>query len=667
MHPRTIVVLTTANMASPTDSVFNNSQLPPTEVPYSSLTWEQLEEAWRRDDANAFEMLLQETRHDIDICVGGYPDDLIGLGIVDCRAAACMQRALQLGLHLERDSNGYTALTQAADREGRGAMVELLADADANLLGEFNFNDETPLSIATFKMLVQLKAHNSVARGWWNDVMARHRALRGRPHSSPWEVMPHFIESGAINPHTVLALAEALPAALLDTVNTLLDGVISEFSIRDHMRPLRALLRKHAITQRHPTDQQMQLLLATRSTLPVRCARLTPLVHAPTQPLSDIQLAARLLEYNVLLEDNDENELAEPARFPFLLCQWRGLHFYRHYYNYMQREEYVRCSHLNRLAPAPAVFVKAGVAVGLSQLMRESAAERAVGVIRHLYHNFGQDGRQRAYWDNSLTFRSTRDMLMYRSTTDLSAFTADVSSTARHASLRWLNQADVRGNPTCATSEVPHQAVRYALGLKAFAAVKPHRLRPQYSASGVPAHPTLGKVFVALLAPHEMAEEHVLHVSEAHNERRFELDMRFVNERESGALGGFSKGKFFYEHAIHCPRLDGRKMTREARSLGTDKQTIERWTRQLHDARAMGARAVVDFEDGLLKEMVALVQVQLYEVVREESERRGCRLVYRAGNRRYAAVPQPLRQTHQTNHIYTRDDNEFVQLIGLRR
>ena len=617
------------------------------------ITWTDVEPILRNDDVAAFVDLLRSRRHDIDDPIGVERDSL-GLCIAQTNAVQCLIGALRLGL--EAHVREYTPLFTAAE-EGFADMVELLVDVDANLLGEFTFNAETGTSIATWKLLDTLRGMRSrssgsmdetglsITDGIFHSLWHRVHDMRG----TWWE------NSAAVTPDEQLELitaCDALPDSILQVV-----GHPQPVRLADRLRVLRALWRKAAILRRDPRAAQL-----SPADLPVRPNRLEPLVDEATPaPLDDGATVVRVAEFNTILTTKSENELtdAKLQRFPFLVCQWRGMHYFTNYFDDQQRREHARCSHLHRLAPAAAVFFMNGVPMGQSQLIRESGAQHAVDGIRRVWNGLGGNGPQQAYWGEPLQFPSTEAMYQHRMTTNMGAWHDDVQD-EKTVALAPVREAGIVGSPTVAMSDLPTHALRYALGLKAYGQLRHHRLRPDYTADGTLAHTQLGKIFVALLTPREMERERMMSVTEAHNAGRIDVEARFVNERETGALGGLSKGCMFLEVVLEVPSLTASSVKR-ACWMGLRRQQLRQWRAELTQAAQQGEAELQRFGDKMLKRVVTVYQSHLYGQVKAECSRRGCKLVYRTRQRHYAVVPAPLRLQGRRHSRYSREDVEFFQ------
>ena len=139
---------------------------------------------------------------------------------------------------------------------------------------------------------------------------------------------------------------------------------------------------------------------------------------------------------------------------------------------------------------------------------------------------------------------------------------------------------------------------------------------------------------------------------------------RFVNERETGALGGLSKGRIFLEVVLEVPSLTASSVKR-ASWMGLRRQQLRQWRDELtRDARD-GEAGLHRFGEKMLKRVVAVYQSHLYGQVKAECSRRFCKLVYRTRERRYALVPPPLRLQGSEDSDYSRDDLQFFQTEGL--
>ena len=254
-------------------------------------------------------------------------------------------------------------------------------------------------------------------------------------------------------------------------------------------------------------------------------------------------------------------------------------------------------------------------------------------------------------------------MYQHRQTTDMGAWHNDVKDERINA-VAPVREAGIVGNPTVAMSDLPTHALRYALGLKAYGQLKRHRLRPDYSADGTPAHAQLGKIFVALLSPRDMERERMMSVTEAHNARRIDVEPRFVNERETGALGGLSKGHMFLEVVLEVPSLTA-SCVRRASWMGLRREQLREWRDELTRAAQDGEAGLRRFGDEMLKRVVTVFQSRLYCQAKAECLRRGCQLVYRTRQRHYAVVPAPLRLQGRGNSNYSLDDLELFRAQGL--
>ena len=301
-----------------------------------------------------------------------------------------------------------------------------------------------------------------------------------------------------------------------------------------------------------------------------RVHRLLRLNVVSREVFDETELKRRIADLNAELLDKDESALtpSQWANYPFLICQYRGIHYFKDCFTDAQRRDHMETVHLNRLSVAPAVYYMLKSTVGKPlfqanyQMARETDLDREKLEIREIWNDLKSMKHVRAYWkeENAKSYDNAALMINERMATKYNTFKSEANA-GNNAFTALLKEKNVIGYPAYATSDLPVHALKYAYGRKKMTEEKPQtetkvepRLRPNYLIDGTPQHPHLGKVYLAMFTPLQMLQHSVQHVAGAHNRGCLELG-GIGYERESSALGAVQPEIVFYEELLTVPDL----------------------------------------------------------------------------------------------------------------
>ena len=393
--------------------------------------------------------------------------------------------------------------------------------------------------------------------------------------------------------------------------------------------------------------------------------------------LDEMELKRRVTNLNTELVGKDESALtpSQWSKYPFLICQYRGIHYFKDCFTDAQRKDHMETVHLNRLSVAPAVYYMLKSTVGKPlfpanyQMARETDLDREKLEIREIWNTFKSMKDARAYWkgEKAKPFDNAALMMNERMATKYNTFKSEAKA-GDNSFTAILKEKNVIGYPAYATSDLPLHALKYAYGLKKMADEKPQtekldspRLRPDYLMDGTPRHPHLGKVYLAMFTPLQMLQHSVQHVAGAHDRR--DLDVGSIAfERESSALGAVQPEIVFYEEVLTVPDLSSYDSA-EATNSGYTQSQWNKWKRWLNEAYSitdMPARTKVleEMEGRLLKDLVKVKSQLLLKIAVEEAAARGSYLVWRSYDQVYGIAPEVIRDGNKPLHM--RDDDRSL-------
>lgn len=582
--------------------------------------------------------------------------------------AGIIRYLLERGAMVEMSEREKTPLYGAAE-EGDFSLLKAFLQYGGNITGEFYFNSETAFSIAAFKL-----AHDCIF--FFRDHLAKQPEYQAQMQAlcDEWDVlwndrngleeMPVLLDEPADQMAAIFAwlgaqgtepadaqmqeplwirfgneqerLAYDFARRCLEVFKNIEASIEDpkKQKISNYLRCYYLLHDKIAIMKERPLINREFYF---RHMQPRLYYRLRP-VGAPIerQLLSKQQATEQIRRLNHSLEQQKELDL-DWSQFPSLwVAQYRCVHYYECYFTKNQILEHAYTSHLNRMAPAPAVYAMSSLHPGLAQMARESELIQHGDTLREIFSRFKETG---AIEFQGRRYGSLGAAVQEQMSNDYAGFKRAIghrSSVAHEI----LDDLQAQGYPSVAASDFPEHALRYGLGEKTIQGLSGH-LCPNYQPNGAPQNPMLGKVFISLLSPLQMARERMCHVAGMHNRGEINLRKQVAPERETGAYGGLAQGYLFYEQVLAVP--DFSKDYSEqifSRRFGINQRQYQYYKKQFASKDPQRRRSA---EAHILKHVKDFTKQHLLSIAQSEAQQRGGLLVYRHFDRRYGLEPEPMK------------------------
>ena len=562
---------------------------------------------------------------------------------------------LRYGAMLENHTRKYTALFVAAE-EGALRMVPLLLQLGSNIVGEFDFNDETAISIAAFKfcgtvshLLTKHETVRAAARSSIGGADLVNAILEHRPYDQ-WRTF------GTQKVQLSFRLAEQAVrlVLLLERCTT---QPLTSLPVCDRVGLQRRLVcyvflhEKEAIAS-FPSEH-VGMLLTPQALFALLSEHSTGVEHQihpwppcePASPLSAVSLAAHLDRLNLELCTLKGSAVSWTSYPRLFTAQYRGIHYFgNHFVSDAVRYDHMHTGHLNRVAPAPAVYSMSSLTVCQQQLARESVVAGNAAKLVDLFEDLSEEEEERTQCCMSSNYGKY-----------LESITADSDKPV----FQQLHSLKALGYPHYATSDLPWHALRYASGLKNIKGLREHRLPLCWDEEGKPNHSVLGKVYAALFQPHQLEKHRVVHVSTSRVGSRLS---RYVRpERETSITGAVRNGQVFYEGQFCVPDFSQPHSAETERAFGLSLRQFERFSASLIGSSKAEAGRTWKMTEKLLEHLCHHQQTKLLQLTQQVARQRGGYLVYCHRQGEYGLEPPPL-----LAKIYTRE-RKLMDSIGRQR
>lgn len=600
---------------------------------------------------------------------------------VDANKPRIVEFLLDHGASLEVHAREYTPLFYAA-QEGHYEAFKMLLNRGANITGEFYFNAETAFSIAAFKMneklfhiLIRYKNYIEKLPQPCQKIAAEHQThwktlgwadLSKRPNEQISECDHTDSVWDRFGKDPTLTGEYSVNAIILQNNLTMLAKRLNDQELQIDLQRLTELANIYRLMHDKIAVIDKQKLLHEKNYFAAvgeqKVFQLHALESVDNNPqvanLAKAQMEAIVAQLNEELKHKKESDI-DWSHYPKLfVAQYRGLHYYRHYFDDNQRRDHIFTSHLNRVAPAPAVYSMTSLLPTAHQKARESVLNENVQDLRDTLESFKHSGPVAV---GGTTYQSVNAQLQELMSNNYVGYKDAVTKKQTPATQILFDKKAI-GYPHYATSDLPQHTLRYGFGKKQIASLSQHRLHPDYDQTGKPKNQYLGKIYICLFTPLAMYRHRMQHVLGQHNRGLFNLKPTVAPERETGAPGGVESGYVFYEAVLQVPDFTEWKDEYRA-EFGMDSVLFNIYRADLMQAKLASDRATK--ADKIIDFIIAHKEQQLLSLAQEAARQRGGYLIYRHNDREYGLTPEPIRGASygvplaETNLIQKVGDQRF--------
>ena len=439
---------------------------------------------------------------------------------IDQNSVVCAEALLKMGARLEDHEREYTSLFTAVEN-GRLSMVKLLLKYGANITGEFHFNKETALSISAYKFCMEFQQFlsNKLEQFSLSDKELAHEMKQWWVKASNQRIPLHigFSQENCIDYATDCLKFFSRNDALWDHS----DEIARRALIFDIIRYKCLVIKETA-----PSTEEDNYATEEDETLELTHI-IEPVVTSTNQfqNLSREQLEEHIKRLNLELNQGKSESDIDWSKYPrFFIAQYRGIHYYRHYFTKKQRADNRTTLHLNRIAPAPAAYFMSSLSPVQHQLARESTIELKRKIITDTFEELKNSGPTKQYWPKKdVNFNNSMDMMQQRLSNTYKSSMEDIANPQNPTTQLIFDRGIRKGYPHYATSDLPTHAFKYAFGQKTLEGFTENRLRPVFQENGKPLHPYPGKLFMTMFTPLQMHQHRTLHVIGKHNKKQITL------------------------------------------------------------------------------------------------------------------------------------------------
>lgn len=525
------------------------------------------------------------------------------LHAVDLNLPACVSTLIDSGASLEFHQRKYSPLFVAAEK-GWLEIVRLLLQRGGNLTGEFDFNKETVLSIAAFKLCWFVSSCLAKCGIQTTDAQ---RLIEAGPYNN-WRLFGELEEELSFT-LAESALRVAIGALASSAFHSLgghdLDQLKQRLAVYTLVHDKACVVRKRSDRMILSHSRYLRYATTRFHGAPVQdyqCTRLQASV--PVDPIPKLTKAALLTTVAQLNRDLSSGIPIDWSTQPRLfVAQWRGMHYFGCYFDDLARQDHIQTTHLHRVAPAPAVYSMSSLSLGANQMARESVLKQDGDRLRQAFDSVSDAANAKAQLHMSSKYGDYMRSVTKDSDVELYATLYSIKAT---------------GYPHYATSDLPYHALRYAAGLKPVDPLKRSRRRPNYNALGKPQHPVLGKIFICLLRPQDLAAHRVVHVS---TEQGPELSYWVRPERETSFTGVVAEEIVFFEGLFDVPDFSQSHSAAVEERFGLTLAKFHAQRKTIH-------RLSEEHLDKFLDDLAHHQTERLLRLAQTEALRRGGHLVY---------------------------------------
>lgn len=589
---------------------------------------------------------------------------------------------LDHGAHVEVHEREKTSLMNASE-QGKVEFVKLFLLRGANITGEYYFNAEIAFSIAAFKVTeccvytirafqtqnlksklpLPLQSELGSYPREWDNLFSQ------EPHQLNLPNLPSSVQIFEGEPPlwVIFGNNEQLRYGFAKRGLTLLHNIskVSEFQPNEwynkaqNYRVIYRLLHdKIAIIQKKTPlslDEYFSILQGQASYL------IAPFpTQAPQHQMQRQELDTIINTLNTELQTKTETTINWNDCPPLFIAQYRCVHYYTHFFDANQRRDHTQTSHLGRLAPAVAVYQMSSLTPLQSQLARESKLVKNAIELRGKFEQFYRSGPVVIH---SKTYQSMGHYLQERMSNEYAQYQSDIKARKNWA-YEILDDLAAHGYPHYASSDLIDHALRYGYGLKKVGSLAHGILKPGYDQTGKPTHAILGKIFISLFTPLEMAALRTRHPAGMHNRAQITLRDTVIPERETDVAGGVDAGYVFYESCLSVPDFSGNWDDSCFIYFGLNREQFNSFKSRFHQTTNSSSR------DTLATEIINVVkdhqEKQLLRIAQQEAQLRGGHLIYRCFEKQYALEPEKLRHSGRAPYV-SQHERALLGSVGNER
>ena len=572
------------------------------------------------------------------------------LRAVDFDAINCVKLLLQAGAVIEEHSREYTPTFTAA-QDGAVNVVPLLLQRGSNLRGEFDFNKETALSIAAHSFCT------SVFGAFRLNNRLRLNSRESREITRLGQILREFDWQSFGRQEERLALTLTEDAVRL-LITLVLDGTTARLSQQDrfelHKKLLiyviihdKTVIVRNSLHRMLLNEADYFDLISPHHIGSEHMLTRFPRQH-PAVLMTEAELEQHVVRLNEELKEKPEEEV-DWANYPrFFVAQYRGLHYFgKHFPSTAVLNDHITTGHLNRIAPAPAVYFMSSLTPNQGSEARESVLTQDAARLVDVFNNQAPEEAKQLQLFMSMEYDK---------------YGKSITPDSDNPTLRTLYSMNAVGYPHYATSDFSYHALRYAAGLKQIDGLKESTKQPEYIGDGKPTNPVLGKVYIALFQPAELASHRVVHVSTTGPGPQLSRYIR--PERETSITGAVREGFVFYEGQFRVPDFSVPYSTELQATFGLSRQKYEAHRSSiLHSQKAaleVGSKAV----NKLLDDVVKHQRSRLLRLAQTAAAEQGGHLIYCHEQGKYGLRPAPLCGVREGLFKY---EDDLMNSIGKER
>lgn len=585
---------------------------------------------------------------------------------IDSHSVPCAENLLKMGAKIEDHEREYTPLFTAAEN-GDLAMVKLILKYGANLTGEFYFNKETSLSVAGFKFCDIFQ----------HFLKANFHFFPNELQEAAKELLDIWVEDQQwVNDNKLPGLwiyfgqkefqeyanccLKAFRILKQEALNNgaklyLLDKISPRAEIFELIKKKYQIIEEKAPSVEEDNygtdeDEDLELIYKIEPAIP-------PVKEFQNLARSEVKIWVDRLNQE-LKEGKTELEI-DWAKYPrFFIVQYRGIHYYRHYFSKNQRADHRATFHLNRIAPAGTTYFMADANPTKHQLARESVLASHRQTIVNTFKQLSQTGPIQAYWDKKrVKFRNASDMMQQRMSNSYDGYMKDIVN-PQNSTTKLLHEKNIKkGYPHYATSDLPRDALKYTFGQKPIKSLKEWRLRPVFQENGKALHPYPGKIFMTIFTPLQMYLHDTNHVAGKHNRKHVSLTKYVAPERETNMPGGVKPEVSFYEELVIIPSFETYSEDyKEKYNISSDdfkgyKERIRlSWVHSNKNERDNLRKAV---KNEIIEKIIEHKEEQLLKIAQQEAKQRGGYLIFCHTDGRYGIDFEKIRLPSKKALSYT--------------
>ncbi len=294
----------------------------------------------------------------------------------------------------------------------------------------------------------------------------------------------------------------------------------------------------------------------------------------------------------------------------FYLPHYRGVHFFPSLGSKGRRKEVAKKTVVSPIYASEAT--QAGSDKG----------SKGKELIR-LFHELKHGEPVESYWTsgrNRFKFDSPYYLLAQRYSNSYTEFHKDMTGKSNRSKKESamiesiFSKIKIRCNPFISTSHTPGMAVKYGVGDGVFKAKE--TLRANYSSSGRPRHPYLGRVYVLLHKPQDFMTSGAEHLPHLNVQKKINLNHRYLNACETVFVGCISEDSIVAQVSARMPNFKHPYRDFISQKYGLSKKQYVDLKNDLSAVKTTIAKEKIE------KKVMALVQKHLKKLLLSIAERK---------------------------------------------